>query len=141
MYCSKCGIQILDASIFCNSCGHDIRNSSGINDSVVNIKNDPEMIRAAFEGASNMIPAVQPPHNNQNMLIAGNKQPDVAVAYLLWFFLGFLGVHHLYVGRGVGIWLLALITLQGFAILWLVDLFLIPQSCSKIRNSQMVIIR
>jgi len=84
--------------------------------------------------------APQQTHVNQSTVILGNKQPDVLVAYLFWFFLGILGVHHLYMGRGVGIWLLALITLQGFGILWLVDLFLIPQSCSKIR-SQTVIIR
>jgi len=137
MYCSKCGNQMPDTSKFCNNCGQDIKNSSGINDSVVNIKNDPEMIRAAFEGAS----AIQPTHDNQGMVVVGNKQPDVVVAYLLWFFLGILGVHHLYMGRGIGIWLLALITAQGFALLWFADLFLIPQSCSKIRTSQTVIIR
>ena len=31
-----------DTSKFCNNCGQDIKNSDGINDSVVNIKNDPE---------------------------------------------------------------------------------------------------
>ena len=141
MYCSKCGNQMPDTSKFCNVCGQDIKNSSGINDSVVNIKNDPEMVRAAFEGAGNLAPAIQPTHGNQGTIIVGNKQPDVVVAYLLWFFLGIFGVHHLYMGRGVGIWLLALITFQGFGLLWLADLFLIPQSCSKIRNPQTVIIR
>jgi hypothetical protein len=121
MYCSKCGNQIPDTSRFCNVCGQDI-------------KNDSEM-------AGNIAPAIQPTHGNQGTVIVGNKQPDVVVAYLLWFFLGIFGVHHLYVGRGVGIWLLALITLQGFGLLWFADLFLIPQSCSKIRNSQTVILR
>ena len=32
-----------DTSRFCNVCGQDIKNSSGINDSVVNIKNDQEI--------------------------------------------------------------------------------------------------
>ena len=72
------------------------------------------------------------------MTTAGNK-PDVLVAYLLWFFLGFLGVHHLYVGRGVGIFLVALITLQGFGFWWLADLFLIPGSCSKMRGGMVVV--
>ena len=114
MFCSKCGSQLPDTSKFCNVCGQDI---------------------------NNIAPAVQPTHVNQSTLIVGNKQPDVVVAYLLWFFLGIFGVHHLYVGRGIGIWLLALITLQGFGLLWFADLFLIPQSCSKIRNSQTVILR
>ena len=54
-------------------------------------------------------------------------------------FLGFLGVHHLYVGRGVGIFLVALITFQGFGFWWLADLFLIPGSCSKMRGGMVVI--
>ena len=112
-----------DTSRFCNVCGQDIKNSSGINDS------------------GNLSPAIQPTHGNQGTVIVGNKQPDVVVAYLLWFFLGIFGVHHLYMGRGVVICLLALITFQGFGLLWLADLFLIPQSCSKIRNTQTVIIR
>ena len=71
----------------------------------------------------------------------GGGEPDVLVAYLLWFFLGFLGVHHLYMGRGVGIFLIALITFQGFALWWLADLFLIPGSCSKVRGNQTIIIQ
>ena len=61
----------------------------------------------------------------------GGAAPSVVVAYLLWFFLGWIGAHHLYVGRGVGIWILSVITLQGLGIWWLVDLFLIPGACSK----------
>jgi len=63
---------------------------------------------------------------------AQNK-PSVAVAYLLWLFLGWIGIHHLYMGRGVGVFLIALITAQGFGLWWLLDLFLIPSSCSKNR--------
>ncbi|MAE38682.1 MAG: hypothetical protein CL969_03495 [Euryarchaeota archaeon] len=63
----------------------------------------------------------------------GGSQSSALVAYIIWFFLGWLGVHHLYMGRGIGIWLLSLITLQGFGLWWLIDLFLIPSSCSKIR--------
>ena len=61
------------------------------------------------------------------------NKPSVAVAYLLWLFLGWIGIHHLYMGRGVGVFLLALISGQGLGIWWLLDLFLIPSSCSKIR--------
>lgn len=61
----------------------------------------------------------------------GAGQTSILVAYLLWFFLGWIGVHHLYIGRGIGIWLLSLITLQGLGFWWFVDLFLIPSSVSK----------
>lgn len=71
----------------------------------------------------------------------GGGGPDVIVAYLLWFFLGWLGVHHLYMGRGVGIWIVSLISLQGLGFWWLADLFLIPGSCSKVRGNQTIIIQ
>jgi hypothetical protein len=82
-------------------------------------------------------PAVVAPMAAQPVVVmqqpmAGNN-PSALVAYVLWFFLGWIGIHHLYIGRGIGIWLLSLITFQGLGLWWLVDLFLIPSSCSKIR--------
>jgi hypothetical protein len=62
-------------------------------------------------------------------------QTSTLLAYVLWFFLGWLGVHHLYIGRGIGIWLLSLITFQGLGLWWLIDLFLIPSSVSKRNQS------
>ena len=41
-------------------------------------------------------------------------------------------------GRGVGVWLLSLITFQGLGLWWLIDLFLIPSSCSKVRGGMVV---
>ena len=70
----------------------------------------------------------------------GGNQPSVAIAYLLWLFLGWVGIHHLYIGRGVGIWLLSIITFQGIGVWWLVDLFLIPGACSKVRGQQTIIV-
>ena len=61
----------------------------------------------------------------------GGGQTSTLLAYVLWFFLGWLGIHHLYIGRGIGIWLLSLITFQGLGFWWLIDLFLIPSSVSK----------
>jgi hypothetical protein len=82
-------------------------------------------------------PAVVAPMAAQPVVVmqqpmAGNN-PSALVAYVLWFFLGWIGIHHLYIGRGIGIWLVSLITFQGLGLWWLVDLFLIPSSCSKIR--------
>jgi TM2 domain-containing membrane protein YozV len=70
---------------------------------------------------------------------AGGAAPSVGVAYLLWFFLGFFGAHHLYMGRGIGIWILSVLTLQGLGIWWFVDLFLIPGACAN-NNNQTIIV-
>ena len=71
--------------------------------------------------------------NQQFVAVTQNNTPSALVAYLLLFFVGILGIHHLYMGRGVGIWILSVITLQGFFVWMFVDLFLIPSSCSKVR--------
>jgi TM2 domain-containing membrane protein YozV len=44
------------------------------------------------------------------------------VAYLLWFFLGFFGIHKFYLGK-VGIGILYFFTFGIFGIGWFIDLF------------------
>ena len=85
----------------------------------------------------------QQPVMHQTYVQTGGSQPSVLLSYLLWLsnMLLPIGVHHLYMGRGVGIWLLALVTFQGCGLWWFVDLFLIPSSCSKARGNGMVMVR
>ncbi len=69
-------------------------------------------------------------------------RPDksLAVAYVLWFFFGYLGVHHFYlgkVGRGVGY----LLTVAWFLIGWLVDLFTLPAQVRRINAERRVGLR
>ncbi|MGB0725954.1 MAG: TM2 domain-containing protein [Candidatus Poseidoniaceae archaeon] len=81
----------------------------------------------------------QPVVMAQPAMVAPVRHPPSAIlAYVLWFFLGLFGIHHLYMGRGVGVWLLSLVTLQGLGFWWLIDLFLIPSSCSKVRGGMVV---
>jgi TM2 domain-containing membrane protein YozV len=47
---------------------------------------------------------------------------DVALAYVLWFFLGIFGAHRFYLGK-VGTGILFLLTGGIFAIGWIVDAF------------------
>ena len=96
---------------------------------------DPAPAAAAPIAAAPAV-AVQPvamvqPSGPTVIQTSGAGQTSTLVAYLLWFFLGWIGIHHLYIGRGIGIWLLSLITLQGLGFWWFVDLFLIPSSVSK----------
>jgi len=67
---------------------------------------------------------------HQQMVFEANRK-SVGVAYLLWFFLGFFGVHRFYAGKtGTGITQLVLaLSIIGWLVLvpWLlVDLILIP---------------
>lgn len=64
-------------------------------------------------------------------------RPDksLGVAYLLWFFVGFLGVHHFYlgkVGRGIGY----LLTFGWFMIGLLIDLFTLPSQVKRINHER-----
>jgi TM2 domain-containing membrane protein YozV len=64
------------------------------------------------------------------------SQRELGIAYLLWFFLGVLGVHHFYLGnilRGV----LYLLTGGFLGIGILVDLFLLP-SLTRRRNAEAI---
>lgn len=81
-------------------------------------------------GAPGMTTAISMPGNNKNVL----------VSYLLWFFLGIFGAHHLYMGRGIGIWIVSLITLQGFLVWWFIDAFMIPGSTNMHRGGPIVIV-
>ncbi len=79
--------------------------------------------------------------DTQRMLVYDANKKSTGVAYLLWFFLGMLGIHRFYLaktGSGVAILLLTLVSavlmpagiglvtifIPGFWVL--IDLFLIP---------------
>jgi TM2 domain-containing membrane protein YozV len=53
------------------------------------------------------------------------KEKEVWVTYLLWFFLGFLGVHKFYLGK-MGWGILYIFTGGLFLVGWLIDVFTIP---------------
>lgn len=67
----------------------------------------------------------------QMMLIeqrVSNDGPSTGVAWLLWFFLGLVGGHRFYLGRGGSGFLMIIATICGFipgAIWLLVDAFLL----------------
>ena len=71
----------------------------------------------------------------QGQLRNPEKSGSLIVAYLLWFSFGWAGIHHIYLGRGILIWFLSIITIQGMGIWLVVDLFLIPSSLRKSRST------
>ncbi|MBD9699726.1 TM2 domain-containing protein [Flavimobilis sp. GY10621] len=60
-------------------------------------------------------------------------RPDLSIgtAYLLWFFLGFFGAHHFYLGK-VGMGLGYLFTFGWLMIGWFVDLFTLPAQVQRV---------
>lgn len=63
-----------------------------------------------------------------------NDTQSIGAAYFLWFFLGLIGVHRFYLRR-VGTGIAMLLTLGGFGIWWLIDIFLIPGMVRHNRES------
>lgn len=57
-------------------------------------------------------------------LAAGESERLVLPAFLLCFFLGYMGAHRYYAGK-IGTGLLMLFTAGGFGIWWLIDLIVI----------------
>jgi TM2 domain-containing membrane protein YozV len=67
-------------------------------------------------------------------MAAISQQKSVGLAYVLWFFLGALGIHKFYLGR-VGIGIAYLLTLGFLTIgLW-IDLFTLPK---QVRDANML---
>ena len=59
------------------------------------------------------------------------------VAYLLWFFLGFLSLHRFYLGK-IGSGLIWLFTGQLFVIGWFVDLFILSGMVDNYNNKKQI---
>jgi TM2 domain-containing membrane protein YozV len=67
-------------------------------------------------------------------------QKDLALAYILWFFFGILGIHHFYLGK-TGRGLLWLFTGALLTIGWWVDLFTLPAQVRQVNAQRAVGIR
>ena len=63
------------------------------------------------------------------------KEKETWIAYMLWFFLGFAGVHKFYLGR-MGWGILYLLTGGLFFVGWFIDLFTLPSQVRQ-ANSEM----
>ena len=59
------------------------------------------------------------------------------VAYVLWFFLGFLSMHRFYLGK-VGSGMLYLVTFQLFGIGWVIDFFQLGGMVDNYNNERRI---
>ncbi|SVC29494.1 uncharacterized protein METZ01_LOCUS282348, partial [marine metagenome] len=75
-YCAKCGKELSGNSKFCDVCGAEVGNNNSINDSVISIKNDPEIVRAALEGAAAMVTAQKTDTQASQTNIGGKTEPS-----------------------------------------------------------------
>ena len=59
------------------------------------------------------------------------------VAYVLWFFLGFISMHRFYLGK-VGSGMLYLVTFQLFGIGWIIDFFQLGGMVDNYNNERRI---
>ncbi|MDB5261652.1 MAG: hypothetical protein JWQ14_933 [Adhaeribacter sp.] len=59
------------------------------------------------------------------------------VAYILWFFLGFISLHRFYLGK-VGSGLFYLVTFQLFGIGWVIDAFMLGGMVDNYNNEHRI---
>ena len=84
---------------------------------------------------------VQQTYTPTAAIVPQTGSKDIVVAYLLWFFVGILGVHRFYLGH-VGIGILYLFTFGGLGIGWIIDALIMPQLVHQANNpNQIIIIR
>ncbi|WP_062069096.1 TM2 domain-containing protein [Demequina sediminicola] len=62
---------------------------------------------------------------------------SLAVAYVLWFFFGLLGIHQFYLGK-VGRGVLYLLTAGIFGIGFIIDLFTLPSQTRQVNTQRAV---
>ena len=104
-YCGNCGNELRLGDQFCHNCGTPVHQSATVP--------TPEAD----------VPVPPPPQavpQEQRQLVVVTQPKSMAVAYALWFFLGQLGLHRIYLGRvGSGIAQL-LLGLVGWATIWFI---------------------
>lgn len=111
MFCNKCGKEISDDSIVCNYCGTPTNSSA--NSQSANIG-----------GQQPQIVIMNQNNQQQNGYISAVSDKNWLTALLLCIFLGFLGIHRFYVGKG-GTGVIWLFTAGVFGLGWIIDIVIL----------------
>ena len=113
-FCKHCGAKIPEAAVICTYCGCQVEELSYNNNqpSIV-INNTNPNVNSNFNSNVNA-------NVNSNRPVYVGHVKNKWVAFLLCFFLGFLGAHKFYEGKA-GMGILYLFTCGLFGIGWFVD--------------------
>lgn len=104
IFCSTCGAKIAKNAISCPHCGAPVAQNQQQPQIVINNSNSNVNTNTNINGVRGR----------------GGKEINKWVAFLLCFFLGFLGAHKFYEGR-IGGGILYLLTVGLFGIGWFID--------------------
>ena len=104
-FCKYCGATIHEEAVICTHCGRQVEETKQNNQPNIVINNENTNTNAK---------------TNVNAAMFGIRTKNKWVAFLLCFFLGYLGAHKFYEGR-VGMGFLYLFTVGLFGIGWLID--------------------
>lgn len=103
IFCSTCGAKIAKSAVACPHCGAPVAQNQQQPQIVINNSNANSNVNNNNIGGRN-----------------GGKEKNKWVAFLLCFFLGYVGAHKFYEGR-VGMGILYLFTAGLFGIGWFID--------------------
>lgn len=106
-FCKHCGAKIPEAAVVCTHCGCQVEEMKN--------HEQPNIVINNANNSSNVNT-----NNNMNPAMFGVRVKNKWVAFLLCFFLGYLGAHKFYEGR-IGAGILYLLTAGVFGIGWLID--------------------
>ncbi|MBQ1208759.1 MAG: TM2 domain-containing protein [Lachnospiraceae bacterium] len=104
-FCKHCGAKIPAAAVVCTHCGCQVEEIKQTEQPSIVINNSNNNTNA---------------NTNINGAMPGLKPKNKWVAFLLCFFLGYLGIHKFYEGR-IGAGILYLLTLGLFGFGWIID--------------------
>lgn len=109
-FCKYCGAKIPESAVICTACGRQVEELKGFADN-----SQPQIV---INNANSNV------NSNVNANVVGKKLCNKWVSLCLCIFLGFVGAHKFYEGKG-GMGIVYLFTAGLFGIGWFIDIFAI----------------